>query len=74
MPSCTNQTLTLTIEVNLNKDTFDDLSGELDYGNYNHKTSHFLFGDIGLLLDPYYDLKITFYEDTVPDLIDQPTR
>ena len=64
-----NNTITINFEENLHKDTFDDLKGELDYGNHNHRTAHVLFGDTGLVLDPYCDSKITVYEDSVPDLL-----
>lgn len=64
-----NNTIIINFEESILKNTFDDRKDELDYGNHNHKNAHVIFGDTGFLLDPYYDSKITVYEDAVPDLI-----
>ena len=65
----TNTGRDITINFTLPYITLNSLtsrSNELNYGDYDHKTAHVLFGDTGLLLDPYYDSKITIYDDVVP--------
>ena len=69
VPGRGNNTIIINFEESILKNTFDDRNDELDYGNTNHRNAHVIFGDTGFLLDPYYNSKITVYEDAVPDLI-----
>lgn len=51
------------------EDLFNSYRNDLNYADADQEISHVLFGDTGLLLDPFDDLNIVVYEDVKPDLI-----
>ena len=60
-----NNSITINFAEPIDQDVFNSRRTELDYGNYDHKVSHVLFGDTGFLLDPYYDSKVIIYDDVI---------
>lgn len=58
--------ITIRFDEPIPESVFDPLYRDLKYGNKTHKVGHVLFGDSGLLVDPYYDSHVTFYDENIP--------
>ncbi len=64
-----NNTININFSDSLSVNLFNSYRDDLDYADADQEISHVLFGDTGLLLDPFDDLNIVVYEDVKPDLI-----
>lgn len=56
---------TIRFDEPITESVFVPLDRDLKYGNKTHKVGHMLFGDSGLLVDPYYDSHVTFYDEII---------